>query len=424
MRKDKFVFLPVGWGFMLIHNSYAKRFYSTVITDGGTIFQCLNALRFPRSNPYIVPMNRWCWILTHLDYDHFSITTSLIKKSIWRPPSLVILPEVYSEKTCRETLAYMLTLEYIIALLLRVPMPRYIDVFNSLRNSKQLLGVKQGDKIALGEVMYRILWPPPARELGPICRKLKESIMKKIKQYCERLGEHYEGILQRFRRCVENVFSRIRPASDSREVILQLDNILSKPFHKKPPRLIEVEENIFRRNEKMEVYSAKLLLEKAAKKFYDKQLSRLHINVLNLFSIAYNVEILRERKNIHHVIDLDIVSRIISLKGKLIAREAPLILYPSDLQGNQLDKMLDYYLKTCSSSYSLIVEAAPHHGNSYNRKLKYLIPTITYIPRCNLHVPESWMRNYAYLKRTHTTGIVIQSNHTIQLELNLNSFKF
>ena len=97
-------------------------------------------------------------------------------------PKLIILPETYSEKACRETLAYMLTLEYIIAMLLNIslPKPKYVDVFNVMNNNSiYLLGVKQGDQLISGEIIYHILWPPPTRELGSICARIKKKSLKK-----------------------------------------------------------------------------------------------------------------------------------------------------------------------------------------------------------------------------------------------------
>jgi len=192
-----YLFLPpTGWGFMLTHGLGTSR--SIVVTDGGSIHPCYSetiSVLWDFLNCDVRPRGAWAWILSHIDYDHYSITVRLIKADSWPKPKLIVLPGTYSPQVCRETYKMYHTLASILAYMLKIsPPPSWvlIDVLRSVRESGQIIGVARGARLHVGELVYHIIWPPTSgierlcdRLLGELSEKLNE-ILKKCR---EKLGE-------------------------------------------------------------------------------------------------------------------------------------------------------------------------------------------------------------------------------------------
>jgi len=91
---------PTGWGFMLIHG--AGILGPMVVTDGGSIRPCYSETidvlwNFLKRG--VKPYDAWAWILSHIDYDHYSITGGFIRAGLWPKPKLVALSPRHSTIT-------------------------------------------------------------------------------------------------------------------------------------------------------------------------------------------------------------------------------------------------------------------------------------------------------------------------------------
>ena len=130
------------------------------------------------------PRGKWAWIISHMDYDHYSITLGLVKTRQWHKPELVILPALYSYRVCRRVVATFHVLASILATAFEIPRPLSSDLISVIRNVKRI-GVVQGVKLRTGELAYHIIWPP--LRVGSRCGTLLRRLMRKT-------GKSYENM--------------------------------------------------------------------------------------------------------------------------------------------------------------------------------------------------------------------------------------
>ena len=418
---DDFLFLPVGWGFMLLHDHLKGTPY-TVVTDGGahpccfsTAVTTLDLLSVKRRQ------GTWVWFLSHLDYDHFSIMLSFVDSGAWNPPHLVFLPETYRREKCKQMLGKFYALACILADGLRIARPRYAEIASILRRSVRI-GVKQGDRISAGDLTYHILWPP-SDETSEMCGRVLDQVMEKVERYCRRLGKDRETVEQLEREFLD-VFEGIEPSETLRsEGSMDLGDVLSSAEDRCRSEGFSGHSHVERG------WSTERIFINASSRYEDPELKHLYSNVLNLCSIAYRVKANAELSAsasltytyMHPCNDWSyaLVSPVMNLNDM-----DDLILFPSDLQGGSLEDMLIDYVFEKLLDCNLLVEVAPHHGNESNLILRGLDPAVVYISRCDDgHVPHSWrnLRNlYSYFFPPAARRCkVVCSGHSLLLRLHV-----
>ena len=432
MGEDEITLFPMGWGFALFH----KHDEVLVVTDGGSHNNCIHKSKqiFSHSNIFKSPHN-WVWILSHFDYDHYSILVSQVCKRFWNLPSTVILPAIYSLKECKQTLKMYYTLSLVLSFMMHIPKPN-LDLFMILKKVRRL-GVKQGDRITEGRLTYHIIWPPSSVKAGNKCKKLLKALETKLKQYkkkCEKLIDHP---------ACEEIFKKAKTESDILVETLSPTNTTG-PDPKEinvrslinTTNLDKYENNMVICNKKSRenliTYSSLYeLYDYATMRFNDQKLMFLHKQVINLFSLAYAL-LLNNNKDLllldlYYIGDKNQREEWISswfLESNHIlfsfSNKPCIILYLSDLDNHELKNALEYYLKTIRSNP--IIEIAPHHGNAYNKQLEKIQPEVIYLSRCDYHVPHKYTNNFRYHSRLKylTSGkIVLYSHHSLSITISI-----
>ena len=431
MGGDVVTLFPVGWGFMLLH----KYDGGLVVTDGGSHSRCIR-----KSLELLLPQNlsrppqSWTWICSHLDYDHYSIVVYLIRERLWRHPNLVILPGVYSLKDCRITLAQHYMLSMILSYMMynrKILIPSFSDLTSVLKGIPKL-GVKQGDRLIAGRLVYHIIWPPPPAMLGRQCKHISKALENKIKEYKKKCEKHADSTAceEIFKKAkteaaiLEEIFSPTKTTGSKSELIeICIEQQLKDNKYFKSNNY---ENNKFYKKSDQNIITHKFIYEHAAKKFNDRELLTLHTQVINLFSLAY--ALLDPNKNLKFINISYIASKIQRhdwfftsfLEENLLYSfsDQPLILYLSDLDRDKLGEAIDYYWKTIR--LNPLIEIAPHHGNAYNHKLKQIKPKIIYISRCDSHVPRGYTKNFRYhyrLRYLKSEPLILYSDHSIKLTI-------
>jgi hypothetical protein len=428
---------------MLLHLYNKVYNEGAVVTDGGTICPCFDETMkklywFLDSLKAISQSSKWVWMLSHIDYDHYSMTAAMVSQGGWRRPGVVILPAAYSVKECREALAQLHFVSLLIASILKLPAAKRrapIDLGGILASSRRL-AVMQGDRLRAGDLTYHILWPPSPQSLGEGCRKMLnelEEVSKKLRgrcakerghEFCERVVNKAESEADILRKIVKpNIERKGEPLElDARELIRHGDHEIKQRA--------EEEATITPLN-----YKATLL--EAATRYKDPQLLSFK-RAMNAFSTAYSLEL----AGIPSEAILIAVNPIapprdgywcgfyfmdcrIFLHPKPRSLNPTILLYLSDLEEDSLDHALDYYIgyhhTAGRGGPRPLIEVAPHHGNAYSSRLAAVKPVLIYIPRCDHHAPLSWARSYRYHYRLHHLKnpgtMVIYSGHTTGLEI-------
>ncbi len=438
---------PTGWGFMLIHDWQEHR--ARVLTDGGSSnvrrSKCSSSCYDITSATldYFLkhtwkPRGKWAWIISHMDYDHYSITLRLIKTRQWHKPELVILPALYSSRACREALATIHMLASLLATALEIPRPLSSDLISIIRNVRRI-GVGRGVKLRTGELAYHIIWPPPPGKVGSRCKTLLRRLTEKLekaKRACVRRRGKKE--------CEEAWSVGEREAGDIIEIMapediynenesIDLDKLLLTNGEPGTSWDTEDKEHYFQKGVERPVYDYRYIYYFASREFRDRELSRLYGSIINDFSIAYALE--RNQYPNNYLIPVEMKVKEFRPSTVLI-EYSPVeiflwshipLLYLSDLE-NALSPAIDYYkqyyLHHVKTSYIDVgIEIAAHHGNSYSPKLKDILPKILFLPRCYEHVPQHYTQNYRYRWRYINLPCVqrMYSMHNCGLEAEIYS---
>ena len=408
--------LPVGWGFMLTHQ-YAG---NMIVTDGGSIGPCLpETIRKLGRRLRQSPPRRWAWILSHLDYDHYSLTVKLVNSGAWKQPDIVILPSVYKVSECRDLRVAYLTLAHILAETLNLRLPSIVNLVNLLKSSRGAkIGVSQGSILKAGGLRYHIIWPPLQLTISQ-CKELlnifKDKIEKYIRKCKEKKKKHYTicDNVDKLEGDIRKLIEVLEPDELS-EGEMNIDRYFSRGYNEISSR------NRYFSREYNKISSRKynsyrLILEKDSTQIFlyeqiytyastvlkDVKLERLHKSVLNIYSIAYMIE----SNNLNNTV----------------------IFYPADLDGYALADAITYYVQHKRlHSVDTLVEVAPHHGNAYSNRLSKINPEYLYIPRCDCHVEEYWLKNFKYQHRfrklRHSNcNRIIFSRHEKVFKIYINS---
>jgi len=402
---------PVGWGFMLVHSLESE---AAVVTDGGSITPCFSeAIKTVKDYlMHVISRDKpWAWILSHLDNDHYSITAALVDQGVWPEPGAVVLPGAYSESVCRKAYLHYLELTHIVAELLRVPPPSIFDLLNILMGparSGDVIGVFQGTRLEAGGLVYHVIWPPGS-EAYRMCIKLIEELNEKIERAlrkCRERGVECDKALERANeegkileivlrsvRVAEGRLSLDRKLLEYREdrAVLRSKEILQRPRTSTRPEEIHPEP-------RDEIYV------RADAEFRELELLRLHRSVVNALSLAYAIEFEDRSSHIVEVRIKDFQAPGYSGSGEdyaisVLRIYSPLLFYPADLDGNELNQAIHYYRRHGRYVQNVAVEVAAHHGNAYASELRSIVPCITFIPRCHQHPSRKMKGNFKYRLR-------------------------
>jgi len=288
---------PVGWGFMLLH--IYERSGNMLITDGGShpscykdTFKVLGTFLTRDTNP----SRAWAWILSHMDYDHYSLVTGLINAGLWREPEIIVAPGAYSQRVCREAFLEYHALADLAATILKIPLPRTIDLARLLKNAKKhgkIYGVFQGARLRFGELIYHVIWPPSS-EMGKRCNELLGVLEKKISKALEKCQDREcKEVLDEARKEGGLIAETIEPNYIVEEPELDIEGELSKEIENKPS--LHTEELKWMHGMPSDMEVAHLvtyddIYALAAERLKDSELLELHRNVINALSLAYVIE--------------------------------------------------------------------------------------------------------------------------------------
>ena len=397
--------VPVGWGFLGVHVYDGVFGCVRIVTDGGCIYSCFNhslgwIARFFRG------FSSWVWILSHLDYDHFSIVTSMVGRGFWSLPSAVLLPASYGYGVCRETFALAYTLARIISWKLKLPPPRYEEVLDLLKDTGRIVGVASGTILRVGELEYRFIWPEPSY-VRARCKKLNRALERKIYAVCEGDREclrKAQETLHYVRDKIESITSIYGGVKEA----IDLNDLL--PFFRESSREIRDFSS------EVETYDLESLFYEASIRLKDKALTRLAKNVFNAHSLAYFIQTpkLTHMKTLVYTCHERLIFREFTTTSRTNNK---LLLYLSDLTGDELNYTLQNFSNFVNKvpGYNVMITTVPHHGNTFSSKLRIIRPHIAYIPRCDHHPPSRWRKSTNFAKNlkhfVNTGSYIVKSNH-------------
>jgi len=426
---------PVGWGFMLVHST---RNGTVIVTDGGSLPPCFGeAFKVvkTRLTRIINSINAWAWILSHFDYDHYSITGGLIRDGLWPKPKLVALPGTYSPQVCRETYMAYHMIASILAYMLKIsPPPSWvlINILSSARRSGQIIGATQGAKLYVGELAYRIIWPPASGVEG-LCGRLLEKLREKLHEILERCrrsrGEECDEVMRRSDEEGADLIEVLAPSRVVADEDQDLAEILrglgrtprsGEGGFKEPPETPRIGAEPLTGETYENIYT------RAAEKLGDRELHVLHRNIVNVFSLAYALEFRDKPLGYMTIVEVKEFSEFSTniwaiwraIYHRLQIPPSPLLLYLSDLEGDTLTRAVDYYRQY---SQTIAIEIAAHHGNAYSPALRKIAPSTIFIPRCDNHTYKGMRGNFKYQRRRCSSAICtrIHTGHTYGLEVEI-----
>ena len=413
MRYFEILFLPIGWGQLNVLCTSGV----TVITDGGShalcfsraynLFRCFSEVKgIRRSNVF--------WILSHLDYDHFSIvaqyfldTNSKIERCYF--PCILAVPE------CRDMKVAYLALMMAIYEVRRIPSPPYTRVFGAINNiCKQKIGIGRNYKLRLvdsqGNMLleYHIVSPKCIYpDITKRCRRIANELRAKLKKVCK--GDE---------RCIRENIDKARSI---------LEGITIESVEKcEPVDKIQVEDyETFNRDKKeSSSLSHNLSLESRKYEYKDENIKaaseylmdilgyeeyvKLRESMLNTEAIAYYLKtsispiIVKHYYCIEPYCPIHYRHIVYYEKYKLyLVHDHIVNVYLSDLSGNELDDALSYMLNAENkNTLHPIVLVAAHHGNSWSENLTKIKPLVTWLSRCghvNRKIRSNFKEDYLYL---------------------------
>ncbi|MEB3816353.1 MAG: hypothetical protein LRS46_00200 [Desulfurococcales archaeon] len=444
--------LPVGWGFAGIQFNECRR--CAVVIDGGSIPACMRAalqsVRFEVAYRMWPADGNWFWVISHFDYDHYSIVATLLKEGIIKPPLAVFLPESLSSRYCREGLALL----YATVELLPLRIPRLIpvrpaDLPGILKNVGRIYGLHSGLTLDLCGLRYRVIWPPPRSYSDVTCRRLVRELRERFLSACRSLKGGSEGICDRILANMEEIrkdmdilsekmqtssreeyFKDIpepirRSGAIGRELERESEDVdyVIQPYW-------EPEEDDLPRQVTLKGAAAIFSYKSGVREFF-----KLALRVLNVLSLAFVIQAMADSSTPNTCIYVNNIKKenkilhftslsVEELKEFHAQGRSDILLYPADLGGTELDSALNGYILS-QSQVTPLVEVAPHHGNAYSRYLREVRPLIAYIPRCDKHTPLAYRSPKSYRRYMASTRyralLTLSSGHSTMLGLRLNS---
>jgi len=398
-----------------------------VVTDGGSIRPCYSetiGVLWDFLNCDVRPRGAWAWIISHIDYDHYSITGGLIRAGSWPKPKLIVLPGTYSPRVCRETYKMYHMLASILAYMLKIPPPPswvLIDVLRSVRESGQIIGAIQGAKLYVGELAYRIIWLPASGVEG-LCGKLLKELREKLdgilKKCREKLGEACDEVKERSEKEGADLVDVLAPD----RVLVGGDQVSLEILRESERTPGSGEEGFKEPGETPQTVAEPLAGEaygdiyaQAAEELGDVELQALHRDIVNAFSTAYALEFRGKPLGYMTIVEVKEFPGFSmntwaiwrAVYHRLQIPPSPLLLYLSDLDGEALEQAISYYKRYACS---VVVEVAAHHGNAYTAALQCIAPHIIFISRCHRHPSANVEKNFKYYLRLQDLPI---EHHTL-----------
>lgn len=419
---DMFLIPPVGWGFMLIHEWRYWREQGVIVTDGGSVCPSYEVLHNLKYAPHISSRlsEPWVWIISHLDYDHYSLVLALIEKlKWWQKPSAIILPASYNLKECMKAAVMYLMLADLLAILMKIP-PVYkeeiIPILSEARSRGALLGVYRGKTLRAGDVEYHILWPPHQFD-GKTCCGLANELERKFNMYIEKyareLDQYKHDNIQEYQEKYWKLLEKISPIVDERRVI-DLDEVLNREELQRKD--IERAETLLFEQKQRGPYSFNWLYINAARRFNDTELLKIHNSYVNAFSTAFIVSSTssRDKVKLYFYSTSNLMFRpLLTLTASTTTPN--LILYLADLKGKELDEAIQYCFNNNCKVFMLV---APHHGNSYRKSLSQIESEILVASRCDNkgHVRYGLGNPIRLICKTDTFPLITQHSHGVIIE--------
>lgn len=400
-----FVSPPVGWGSLNVLFYQEDSSYRPVIaTDGGAIPSCLNHISsevITLIKNVIYTHEPRIWVISHLDYDHVSIASQIFAET---GVDFCLLPYVYCEKACRETLALFLALE---SLLFRIPdLLAILGVIAKICRHKVKL-VDEHTNISIDDqTRYEFLWPS-SQYIGHACEEIRKELQEKVKRSKideSELYSRYEEFLAELDRLGEGDILR---EVDLRKLWREAKKDQS---HKRLSDHLSLELSISMNvNEHADKFMS------IPRQLSDHQLSklmmetmRIRTRILNVYSIAYLIHHYGKAFHMiwdvitppclslmfdHHFIECRFLElpdhlRLLEISSGIRAHAPIQILYLGDL-GEDVLKAIFRSIK--QRKFEIILAA--HHGNSWDNNIR---GKLTYVQRCSKHSPKNYVKAFRW----------------------------
>lgn len=410
MYSDTLDIIPVGWGFLAINTISDTRSTITIVTDGGALSHRKRGTScFLKSSKSTYRFNSpWVWVLSHLDYDHFSITLSMIKQRLWNIPSVIILPASYVYRECREAQVYLHALMEVVAFVQKISPPKSVEILSLLdsirkQGKTKIIGVASRTVLKAGYLKYYFVWPEPNYVVAQ-CKELREAIREKIGQLCKgdkRCLDIYQEVLESLWTWVKETGEISYYENELIDINALLESHFQEPYYSNYLSLDFSAEGAI---------GIKEFFAEASSKLKDITLYILVSRVLNQHSTAY---VIYSEKSALAEAYYDNRPRLYIPN---YCESNAQIFYPSDLGNNELDLAIQNARKIYRCPITTVA-VAPHHGNEYSRYWDtYIKPLVTFIPRCDLHTPPNYIKKYTYL-RYYSHNIALYSGHSLGLKL-------
>ena len=399
--------MPVGWGFLSLHNTINHNESVAIITDGGTLLPCYRKVV---SSPLIHDVirifrssNGLVWIISHFDYDHISLTAQLLNHTNTYA-DLCIIPFTYSVEACRDALA--LYLAFMASVIKPPKLPEALEAVLNRCRIKVL--VERGSSIFYDNYsQYEFLWPD-AHYISStnICDKIQKELRKRIENSCKRNPEMCKDLEKN----IGYIREKLGSMSGDAKLIKEL-NIRNYLHGIEELRVDQLEEFIIR----------KLTHERTRKETGDIEEPFLKVletyklrcfkeRLENMYSLAYIIRPLRPDPGIIEIIrpyNQHIRCKVFH-EYYLSWPDENIMMYLGDLDDSSIGLAIDGYVPT---RVSVLVPA--HHGNRWHTKLSQVRAYTTYLNRCDEHPQGSYRRlRQGYLKYP---GRVIMGGHDYYL---------
>lgn len=390
----RIVWFPVGWGMFGLLEDHSEDHTDIVITDGGSNSHCYHyAMESIRNtlHKYLKNGQNYKWIISHFDYDHFSLVGELIKNNELNRPDECFVPATYS--TCKDTLVRYLALEDLI-LSKVIRYISYPEALGQLRNCKRITPVGSGKTLDTSNFTFQFIWPDTHTSESD-CSELSEKIRQKVDKYCkEHAGEYeggYNGCLRRYQEIFEQIYSNIKeiPSEGGNEgegqTRLRYDKV--SPEH---------------------TFSDKICIAELIqyRSIIDHELADIRRNALNYFSLGY---ILSPKLKTDYIgIIKNNILPAFPLFTKFISGSKNFLLFLGDMEYNAINNAL----RDRPKKYEIVIAA--HHGNSYGG---FVRGKIAILSRCDLHVPRSWRNVRREYRRNFTLNITTGHSNTVEIRL-------
>jgi len=353
------------------------------------------------------------WIVSHLDYDHYSLTGHyIVQNNVYI--DRCYLPAVYAIPECREALAYLLAFQKAILEVCSFPLRSGLETMIEAigKRCRRKIGIGQGVRISLLDLNnseYFFIWPPMniLKGIPNICYELMERIKRLWRSVCKKQNKikdtQCKRMLEEFK---EEILEKIEMAFG--------DIIITEGYEIETQPSDAYERITSPRQEPepfMTTTSERLLYVLTKSKDHVIEYHKIIRSYSNIVSLAY-VLITNSPLKITAV-----------LAGRTTRPEffyfekgenKAISVYLGDLEDTALDQALIYMLKNIPQARNPIILVAPHHGRSWSPELTKVKAHLVYMSRTTPRLRSERYSIYRYRKISNS---VIVSGYTKWLTL-------